>query len=73
MLNFSKIKITAILAFCALAIFYALPSFLFSDHNLGQQIEENQSSKLSLNSFIDSSNTHTLSMLPLNQHSVSPP
>ena len=42
MLNFSKIKITLILAFCALAIYFALPSFLLSDQNLGQEIQENQ-------------------------------
>ena len=53
MLNFSKIKITAILAFCALAVFFALPSFLISNQNIDQQITENQSSKLSLNFFIN--------------------
>ena len=53
MLNFSKIKIIAILIFCALAIFFALPSFLISNQNIDQQITESQSSKLSLNFFIN--------------------
>ena len=38
MLHFSKLKIVAILIFCALAICFSLPSFLFHDQSILNEV-----------------------------------